>query len=1442
MPIRNDKWRMQLTYIAVVLCIGFLLFITVSHINRAERDIRQVNVALVKLYRLEGILTDVQAVETGQRGYVITGDETYLFTYNRGLDSIVQNIDLIFPDKTQDSTTEQNKGILLDLIREKVMDSRMLVDTRTRFGFDSARALLNKASGEIMMNRIRVRINTMERQLRSEISASTAKREANVKKIAWEFIISGGIFYLVLFFNYRALSRELKRRRQNEAVLKYNGTLIASVIDPIITTNLDHSITNWNKYAQQLYGWKEEEVIGKNMDELLRVEYEEIDLNQARIHFAENGFWKGEVVHTARDGRKLHILSSISAVKNDKGESISVVGVFTDLTEKKEAQRKLQQLTDNLEVEVQRKAIELNAVFERITDAFIALDKDWNYIYVNPKAAEMHGRRIEELIGFNIWELHPKQVGGEFYAALMEASKTMKPLRRELIFPETGQWFEDLIYPSPDGVSVYYHDITEEKLSELRLQEAHDKLNSHISNTPMAVLEFDRNLNVVQWSKKAIEIFGWNENEVHNTGFSIYDMIYSSDLASITEVVELLFKEGKNEALDIRNITKDDRIIYCEWYFSIIKNQTGTMGIMALVHDITERRKAELALHETESRFRSLVEESMVGVYIIQEGKFTYVNPRLAEIFGYEVDEVQNKKTVLDFVCEYDREKVDFNIRVRMYGIKKSMHYMFDALHKSGKILNVEVYGTFLMYRGDGAVIGTLIDVTERNKYLRMLEASEFELKTLNERFELVSKATKDAIWDWDIKLDRIQGNDTFYQLFGLSDNRSLKFYDFQQRLHHEDVERVQHNQEEALRNKEVFINEEFKFRTTNNEYRTFIDRAYIIYNELGEPHRMLGAMQDVTEQRLAENRVLMEKTLSDSVINSLPGVFFIFNRAGKILRWNKNLELITGYSHNEVSGMNPVFFQPEEDRDSMVSTIQQAFALGEFTKEARLQTKNNEQLDFYLSGMLIHYEGEICLMELGVDLSEKIRAQKQLRESEEKFRLLVEQASDGIFISDHKGRFIMVNTSASMMTGYSTNELLQLKFSDILFREDQTPLKLDEEELKTGIPIIETLMKHKDGHFVYVESSGKHLSGGRFQAIIRDISGRKKAEEAIRVSEYKYRLLFEQNPMPMWMLSLPDKNFLAVNDAAIDFYGYSRKEFEHMNIRDIRPWKEFPPDFEPMHFDGINNSGIRDHKKKSGEYVKVNVLAHDIIYQGQQAKLELANDMTEKLRAEEELKNSHEQLRQLATHLQTVRESERTHMAREIHDELGQQLTGLKMDISWIGKKIPEQEIVLKEKINETIELVDDTVKTVRRLATQLRPSILDDLGLVAAMEWQSEDFQKRSGIETHFNSSINNIEIPDIMATSIFRIYQESLTNVMRHSKASKVGAALSINEGLLILQIIDNGVGYNAIDINGKNTLGLVGMKERTIMMDGTFEIDSKPGKGTTVKIEVPIKNKD
>ncbi|RYG39607.1 MAG: PAS domain S-box protein, partial [Chitinophagaceae bacterium] len=500
---------------------------------------------------------------------------------------------------------------------------------------------------------------------------------------------------------------------------------------------------------------------------------------------------------------------------------------------------------------------------------------------------------------------------------------------------------------------------------------------------------------IVQWSPKARQIFGWGQDEVSQPGFTIFDMVYAGDLARITETTKNLLGAGKSETLDIRNVTRSDEVIYCEWYFSVLKNRSGEIGIMALVHDITERRKTELALQETESKFRSLVEESLVGVYIIQRGMFTYVNPRFAEIVGYTVEEIAGKMKVLDLVCEHDKEKVESNIKTRMFGIRKSMHYMFDAQHKSGKTLNVEVYGTFLLYKGEGAVIGTLIDVTERNKYLRMLEASEFEMKVLNERFELVGKATQDGIWDWDIQSDRILGNDSFMEMIGFEKNTRIRFEHFLSNVHPDDVTIIKNNLDAALEQHSSFIKEEFRFRSSDNTYRIFSDRAYILYNEAGEAYRMLGAMQDVTIQRSAQKQLLIEKQLSDSIINSLPGVFYVFNKHGKMLRWNRNLEELSGVSSEQIAELNPVNFFPESEKEYVDGRIREVFIHGETTLEARLQPKGGDEFHFYFTGMLINYEGEPCVMGVGIDITEKVKSQEQLQESEEKFRSLIEQASD---------------------------------------------------------------------------------------------------------------------------------------------------------------------------------------------------------------------------------------------------------------------------------------------------------------------------------------------------------------------------------------------------------------------------------------------------------------
>lgn len=212
------------------------------------------------------------------------------------------------------------------------------------------------------------------------------------------------------------------------------------------------------------------------------------------------------------------------------------------------------------------------------------------------------------------------------------------------------------------------------------------------------------------------------------------------------------------------------------------------------------------------------------------------------------------------------------------------------------------------------------------------------------------------------------------------------------------------------------------------------------------------------------------------------------------------------------------------------------------------------------------------------------------------------------------------------------------------------------------------------------------------------------------------------------------------------------------------------------------------------------------------------------------------EQLRALSAYLQKVREDERIHIAREMHDELGQLLTGFKMDVSLLKKRLGEDtDPVVKEKLTYMLSVVDEAVKFVRKIATELRPSILDDLGLIPALEWHSNEFQKRYNIAVDFYSSVQELNTSSLIATGLFRMYQESLTNVARHSHASKVESRLEVLNDEIILSISDNGTGFDTSRTT-KNTLGLLGMKERAAMLGGKLQILSAPGKGTIVTISV------
>ena len=227
-----------------------------------------------------------------------------------------------------------------------------------------------------------------------------------------------------------------------------------------------------------------------------------------------------------------------------------------------------------------------------------------------------------------------------------------------------------------------------------------------------------------------------------------------------------------------------------------------------------------------------------------------------------------------------------------------------------------------------------------------------------------------------------------------------------------------------------------------------------------------------------------------------------------------------------------------------------------------------------------------------------------------------------------------------------------------------------------------------------------------------------------------------------------------------------------------------------------------------------------------------------ELFRKTERLRESEDKLRRLAAHLISVREEERAHIAREIHDELGQVLTGLKMEVAWLAKRLKDKPLI--EKTDSMCKLIDTTVQTVRKIATGLRPEMLDDMGLIAAVGWQAKEFQKRTGIRCRAKLP-PEVKLDIDVSTTMFRIFQEVLTNVARHSRATRVDMELTLGEDKVGLDVVDNGVGIADSDLNGKKSLGLLGMHERALLFGGEVKITGTPGHGTRVAVSIPIRQR-
>jgi len=577
---------------------------------------------------------------------------------------------------------------------------------------------------------------------------------------------------------------------------------------------------------------------------------------------------------------------------------------------------------------------EKEMVLNRVSDAMISLDNEWRYTFLNDAALATHPLGREETLGRSIWDVHPELEGTVFWEVYHKAMATRKVVEVESFYEPMNSWFSGKVYPSADGLTIFYSDITERKLAEEGLAEKENQLRLFVEYSPAALAMLDMDMKYIVASKNWMQDYNLGNTDI--IGKSHYE----------------IFPE------------------------------------------ITEQWKE---IHQ----------------------------------------------------------------RCLKGAIEKKEEDMF--------------------IRADGSV-------------------------------------------DW-----------------------------------------------------------------VRWEIHPWVKAA-------GEIGGIIMLTEVITERIKAKEEIVKEKNLSDSIINSLPGIFYLYTKDGKFLRWNKNFEQVSKYSGEEIGEMHPLDFFDENDKELLTQKIANTFIVGEENVQSDFLLKTKEKIPYYFTGKAIEYEDSICLMGVGIDFTERVRAQEIIKD---------------------------------------------------------TTLKL----------------------------------------------------------------------------------------------------------------------------------------------------------------------------------------RQLTAHLQNIREEERKRIGREIHDELGQQLTAIKMDISWIDKKIIDETGIIKNKLKNIIGLLDGSNQSIRRILSELRPGLLDERGLIEAVKWLGRQFTENTGLPVHFSSTETEIKLAEPQATCIFRVYQEALTNIMRYAKANNVLASLNIVNGDVVVTISDDGQGFSPQALQRKPTFGILGMKERVASLNGNFELESAPGRGTKITFSIP-----
>ncbi|HLK69189.1 MAG TPA: PAS domain S-box protein [Bryobacteraceae bacterium] len=612
---------------------------------------------------------------------------------------------------------------------------------------------------------------------------------------------------------------------------------------------------------------------------------------------------------------------------------------------------------------------------------------------------------------------------------------------------------------------------------------------------------------------------------------------------------------------------------------------------------------------------------------------------------------------------------------------------------------------------------------------------------------------------------------------------------------------------------------------------------------------RKLAALQD------ADERLQQQKNLLQTIFDHLPLMVNVASE-GQIEIINRAWERTLGWTAEDLAA---------EDTESLIEALypdpRERERVHSFTREGKAEwmdfstrTRNGRTIETTWTN--IHLE-DGRWVGIGQDITERKRAEQMLRESEERFRAIYEHGRMGIAVGDLAGRLLFANPVFERILGYEQGELIGRSFREFTFNGDLCQEELYIREMLEGKRDHYELEKpyhRKDGGIVWVILSATMVRGSDGKpafglAMIQDITERRRSEEELRRAQAYLAEAEKLSHIGTWAVNVITQEIVFWSDEHYRIFGFDPERGIPPISAVVDRWD--PDDAAPLaaFYEAVAQK--RDYRFEfrlilpDGTMRNIVSIGHPVTNEAGELVefMGVAMDVTEQRLVERELQSSASQLRALASQMERVREEEDTRIARELHDELGSSLTSLKWDLEDLEASLDATSAsvdiaALRNRIARMAQSAETNIRAVKRISSELRPPILDDLGICEALEWQAQEFQARTGIHTTCEIAVESTPLNRDQMTAVFRIAQEAFTNILRHAKATRVDIAIRQSCADFELRITDDGLGVTYAQIANPHSLGILGMRERAHLAGGRIEIQSTGGQGTTVAVHIPI----